>query len=236
MYKKRGGTVEKRDVILRQCEDEIETILTSVEQSGQLEEALAGYNTVEASIEAVECSPGDPVYSQKQRILAYCLMRQANILRQVGHVKEAAALSERELTAARASGDEITLARSLMSHGTTFLAAGDIDKGTAFIEEARSLFEGGTSLDHQQGLGWYWILKADLINATIIKGDPSDVIDACERALKVLTPIKNWPGVARAYGARAYAYESLGNPEKAASDREAQSEYEKKEPKTNNSE
>ena len=73
-------------------------------------------------------------------------------------------------------------------------------------------------------------MKADLINANIVKGDPFDVINACERALKVLTPIKNWPGVARAYGARAHAYENLENPEKAASDRKAQSEYEKKEP------
>ena len=220
----------EKEVILNQCEDEIETILTSLEQSGQLNEALAGYNTVEALIEAVDSSPGDPVYAQKQRILAYCLMRQANILRQQGHMKEAAVLSERELTAARASGDEIALARSLMSHGATFLAAGDTDKGITFIEEARSLFEKGTSYDHQQGLGWYWILKADLINANIVKGDPSDVITACERALNVLTPIKNWPGIARAYGARALAYENLENPEKAASDREAQSEYEKKKP------
>jgi tetratricopeptide (TPR) repeat protein len=227
--------VEKREVILKQCEDEIETILTSMEQSGQLNEALADYNTVEALIEAVDSSPGDPVYAQKQRILAYCLMRQANILRQLGHMKEAAALSERELTAARASGDEITLARSLMSHGTTFLAGGDIDTGLTFIEEARSLFEKGTSYDHQQGLGWYWILKADIINAKIVKGNPPDVINACERALKVLTPIENWPGVARAYGARAHAYENLENPEKAAADREAQSEYEKKEHKTSKS-
>ncbi|MBU7029807.1 MAG: hypothetical protein HXS48_22930 [Theionarchaea archaeon] len=211
---------------LKQCEERIEKALL-LEQSGQLNEALTVYREVEVVIEALNITPGDLLYAEKQRVVAYCLMRQVNVLRQLGQVKEASALSERELSAARASQDEITLARSLMSHGTTCIVNGEMEKGLKFIEKARPLFEKGASYDHKQGLGWYWILKADLVNAGIVAGRPSEVVDACGKALEVLEPIKNWPGVARAYAARAQAYESMGEHEKAAADRKAQSEYER---------
>lgn len=212
---------------IKQCEDEIENALVSLEQAGQLNEALAVYRDVETTLEALDITPGNRAYTQKQRVLAYCLMRQVNILRQLGKIEEASALSERELSAARSSEDEVTIARSLMSYGTTLLVAGDLEKGLTFIEKARHLFEKGTSYDHKQGLGWYWILKADLLNAEIVAGGPADVIDACSRALKVLVPVKNWPGVVRAYAARAQAYEITGEHEKAAADRKAQAEYER---------
>ncbi|KYK37185.1 MAG: hypothetical protein AYK18_10780 [Theionarchaea archaeon DG-70] len=219
--------MESKKEALKHYEDEIENALLSLELSGQLNKALAVYCTVEKGIEAVESSPGDPFYVEKQRVLAYCLMRQVNILLQQGQLEEALALSERELTAACASGDEVTLGRGLMSHGSTCIVNGNTKEGMTFIEKARPYFERGTTYDHAQGLGWYWILKADLQNAEMIPGNPSDVIHACDTALDILMPIKNWPGVARAYAARAHAYEKLGNHEKAAADRNAQSEYEK---------
>lgn len=218
--------MEKKSVSLTQCEDEIEKALISLEKSGKLHEALTVYRNVEAAIEAVESSPGDLMYAQKQRVLAYCLMRQGNILRQLGQMEEAAALSQREITAAMASHDEIALARSLMSHGTSLLASGEVEKGLKFIDKARPLFEKGTTYDHKQGLGWYWILKADLMNAEITVGTPYEVVTACDEALSVLLPIRNWPGVARAYEARAKAYERQGEHEKAAVDRKAQVIYE----------
>ena len=218
--------MEKKNVSLTQCEDEIEKALISLEQSGKLHEALMAYRKAEAAIEAVESSPGDLAYAQKQRVLAYCLMRQGNILRQLGQMEEAAALSQREMTAAIASNDEITLARSLLSHGTSLLASGDVEKGLKFIDKARPLFEKGTTYDHKQGAGWYWILKADLMNAGIVRGNPSDIIAACDEALTMLLPIKNWHGVARAYEALAKAHERQGEREKAAVDRKAQAKYE----------
>ncbi len=218
--------MESKREALTHYEDEIENALSSLEMSGQLKKALKVYCTVEKGIEAVESSPGDPLYAEKQRVLAYCLMRQVNIFLQQGQLEQALALSERELTAACASGDEVTLGRSLMSHGSTCIVNGNTKEGMAFVEKARPYFERGTTYDHAQGLGWYWILKADLQNAEMIPGNPSDVIHACDTALSILMPIKNWPGIARAYAARAQAHEKLGNHEKAAADREAQSEYE----------
>jgi hypothetical protein len=137
-------------------------------------------------------------------------------------------LSELEIAAARASDDQITLARSLMSNGTNHIVIGKIEQGMELLEEARPLFESGDSYDHKQGLGWYWVLQADLMNAVLIAGGPSEVSETIDRALAILLSIENWPGVARAYAARAQAHERLGDSIAAAADREAQQQYESK--------
>jgi hypothetical protein len=140
--------------------------------------------------------------------------------------EEALALSERELVAARASDNKIMLARSLMSNGTNHIVTGGVAKGLALITEACELFKNGDSYDHQQELGWHWILQADLANAKIIQRDPSEVVEMASHALEVLTPLENWPGVVRAYAARARAHESLANEDAAEKDRKEQQYYE----------
>lgn len=212
---------------IKRCEGEIEAALASLEQSGQLNEALAAYRAVEIELEALDLATEHPAFAEKQRVLAYCLMRQGNILRQIGQVQEAVELSEREIAAARVSGDDITLARSLMSYGTNHIVQGEVEQGLAFIEEARSLFESGDSYDHKQGLGWYWILQADLGNTGILPRGVPEVVDAADQALAILLPLENWPGVARAYAARAQAHEALGDSNATAADLEALSRYEK---------
>jgi hypothetical protein len=49
---------------------------------------------------------------------------------------------------------------------------------------------------------------------------------SADKALEILTPIENWPGVARAYGVRAQALETLGRDEEALADWESQLHYE----------
>jgi hypothetical protein len=57
----------------------------------------------------------------------------------------------------------------------------------------RSLFEKGYSYEHKQGLGWCWLIQADLIYADLIAGGPSKAIDASDRALAILLPIVTLP-------------------------------------------
>ena len=210
---------------IKQYEDQIEEALQSLELAGELERALAVYRTVEAKLDTLDVSPGHSASSEKHRVLAYCLMRQGNILRQMGEAQKALELSEQEMAAARASGDELTLARSLMSNGTNLIVSGETVQGRGLVEEARSLFEREESYNYKQGLGWYWILQADLGNSGLLGEQPPEVIDAAEQALEILLPLENWPGVARAYAARAQAHERLGKSSAAAADREAQYRY-----------
>jgi len=213
---------------IKQIEDQIEDALWSFETGGENSKALIAYQDAETSLERLGILIGDPAYNEYQRVLAYCLMRQGNILRQSGQPERALALSEREIAAARACGEVITLARSLMSNGINQIVAGRVNQGIGLLDEARSLFEMGDSYDHKQGLGWYWVVQADLINAGLLAGGPPEVIDAADQALSLLLPIENWPGIARSYAARALARERSGNLTAAEADRAAQHKAEGK--------
>jgi tetratricopeptide (TPR) repeat protein len=202
--------------------------LWSLELHDEIKKALEIYLEAESKLNALDLTMDNPAYSEQQRVLSYCLMRQGNILRQMGKSEEALALSEREIAAARVSDNEIALARSLMSNGTNQIITGKVGKGLELIEEARELFKSGDSYDHLQGLGWYWILQADLANAGLIEKEPSEIVEIADRALEILKPIENWPGVARAYAARAKANERIGNEHEAARDRKEQQFYESK--------
>jgi hypothetical protein len=214
--------------VIKQYEDRIENALWSLEVLGDIDGALAVYQAVEADLEALSITSDHIAYSEGQRVLAYCLLRQSNIHRQLGQTTEARELGEREVVAARASDDQLTLARSLMSNGTNLIVGGEIEHGLSMVEEARNLFEAGDSDEFKQGLGWYWILQADLANAGLVDLHKTDVVHAADQALAILTPLENWPGIARAYAARAQAYESIGDEAAAAADRQEQGYYEDK--------
>ncbi len=213
---------------IKAIENQIEAALWDSEVHEELEKSLRAYQDAEGNLNELGIGENDPAYPEQQRVLSYCLMRQGNILRQLGKPQEALELGKREVVAARASGDEITLGRSLMSNGTNLIVAGNKDDGLKVLDDARKVFNLGESYDHQQGLGWYWILQADLANAGLVKREPAEVIDITTRALEILEPIENWPGVARAYAARVIARVKLGDEEGAARDRQEQAVYEGK--------
>ena len=213
---------------IEEIENQIEEALWSLEMHDEKEKALEIYLKAETKLDELALTMEESAFCEQQRVLSYCLMRQGNLLRQMGKSEEALAISEREIAAARGSENEIALARSLMSNGTNYIVNGGVGKGNELLEKARLLFERGDSYDHQQGLGWYWIIQADLVNAGMIEKEPSEVVEVADRALKILKPIENWPGVARAYAARAIAQEKTGNGEAAAGDRQEQEYYESK--------
>lgn len=207
---------------IQAIEAKLEAALTRYEQAGDLENALKAYWMLEERLLALEIKPGEAHYPAQQRVLAAVFMRQANILRQFGRREKAAEVSICELEAARLSGDELTLARSLISYGATLIFSGDVEPGLEYLEEARQAFSRGASLEHQQGLGWYWILRADLANAKVTGGGPEEALEAAHQALALLEAIENWPGVGRAWAARAIACETLGDLSGAANARQAQ--------------
>ncbi len=205
--------------------DEIEEALWAWDVPGDIERALAVYRQAEQKLQALDLAADHPAYATQQRVLAYCLMRQGNVLRHLGEPEQALALGRRELAAASRCGEDIQWGRSLISNGTNYVVAGAVSQGLEKMEQARALFQSGDSHDHQQGLGWYWILQADLANGGVITRDPGEVVAVANRAIKILKPIENWPGVARAYAARANAHDALGDGNQAAKDRTDEQYY-----------
>ena len=212
--------------IITDIESQIEQALWDLEIHEKIIEAIDAYRQAETKLQGLEIPSDHPAYPEQQRVLSYCLMRQGNILRQMDKAEEALALGEREIAAARASGDSLMLARSLMSNGTNFIITGNLSKGSELLEKARGIFEVDTGYDYQQGLGWYWILQADLANVGLIERNAIEVIEMANCALDILKPIENWPGVARAYAARALANRQLGNEAEAERDHADQEYYE----------
>jgi hypothetical protein len=211
---------------IQQAEDLIETTLWSLEQQEDWSGALSAYQRGTAMLDALMVPPGHAEYGHYNKVLAYSLMRQANALRVLKRPDEANALADRELAAARASGDGITMGQTLISYGIKCVTSGDVPRGIALLDEARAAFASGDSKDHRQGLGWAWIIQADIANAGMLDAPPHDVITWATTALDILTPLENWPGIARSHAARAKAYDTLGDHDAASADREAQARYE----------
>ena len=125
---------------IQEIEKQIEDALWSLETQDALESALDVYVEAEARLAELDLPEDDPAYKEKYRVLAYCLMRHGNILRQLKRPEDALELTRQELAAAHSAGNEITLARSLLSAGINFLVAGEVGEGNTFLEESRSLF------------------------------------------------------------------------------------------------
>lgn len=214
--------IQANEARIQAIEADLEQVLHDYEQAGDLENALKHYWTLEERLLGLEIPPEGALFQAQQRVLAAVFMRQANILRQFGRREKAAEVSICELEAARLSGDDLTLARSLISYGATLIFSGDVEPGLEYMEEARQAFSRGDSYDHRQGLGWYWILRADLANAHVTHGGATEALGAARQALSLLEPIENWPGIGRAHAARAIAYEALGDLSSAESARQAQ--------------
>jgi len=174
-----GCAQSNNDAVLatiKRCEARLDSTLTTFEQKERLEEALTAYREINIDLTRLELKPDHPHYREKQRVQAQCLLRIGNMLRQLDKNEEALAVAQRELEAARASGDTISLARTLMSYGATLITTGEKERGLNLMEESRQLFEQRTSYDFQQGLGWYWILQADLAQAGITSTKPIERI------------------------------------------------------------
>jgi tetratricopeptide (TPR) repeat protein len=207
------------ETALQDLQARADSTIEALEQDNRWAEALELYRLAGAEVDALPIPRADPqykgAYREAKRVRAYLYMREANALRALGRPQEAAALGEKEVEAAWASGDMITIARSTFSLGGTCLANGEIERGLKLLDDAKGMFEHGQGEDFQQGLGWWHIIQADIRNNGMVNDSPEAALALADKALELLRPLKNWPGVARAHAARAQAYEKLNNPEQA---------------------
>ncbi len=201
---------------IKNLEEEIENALMNLECKDDLEGALKVYQDVEIEINNLDNTVPETEF---KRVMAYCLMRQANIFRQIDRLPDAVEVSERGILLARECGNSLTLGRNLIDYSATNFMSGKIEKGLELMEEAKLLFEKEDDFDHKQGLGWYWILRSDLVGAGIIPGGADEIVISSTKALDILLPIENWQGLVRAYSARAKAFEALDKGDEAEDDR-----------------
>jgi tetratricopeptide (TPR) repeat protein len=212
--------------LLHSLQQRTDETLDTLERENRWAEALELYHAAGAEVDALDIPRNDlayrDAYREARRVRAYLYLREANALRALGRPAEATTLGEKELEAALASGDGITIARSMFSLGGTYLANGDVERGLKFLDDSKPMFEHGDDYDHRQGLGWWYIIQADIRNAGLVADAPEAIIALADKALEILRPLKNWPGVARAHEARAKTFDRMGNTDAARVARTAQ--------------
>jgi hypothetical protein len=74
---------------IKAIEDQVEKALWDLEVHDKLKEAQAVYLKAETNLLNLGIQESDPDFIEQQRVLSYCLMRQGNILRQMGKSPEA---------------------------------------------------------------------------------------------------------------------------------------------------
>jgi tetratricopeptide (TPR) repeat protein len=201
--------------VLRELEARTDEALGTLEQNGQWQEALAIYQAAGTEVDSLGVPRRDPAYRAVRKLRAYLYLREANALRALGRHAEALPLAEQELSAAMASGHQLSIARAMFSLGSTCLANGETARGLKLLDDARPMFEHHDDPEHRQGLGWWHLIQADIGNEGLAPTTPEYALQSAEQALAILRPLENWPGIARAHTARAKAYERLGDPEAA---------------------
>jgi len=211
---------------LRTLQHRTDETLDTLERENRWAEALELYQTAGAEVDALNVPRDDPAYGdayrEARRVRAYVYLREANALRALGRPAEAAALGEKELDTAMASRDRISIARAMFSLGSTCLANGEIERGLKLLNDSKPMFEYRDDDDHRQGLGWWYIIQADIRNAGMVADAPEAVVALADKALEILRPLKNWPGLARAHEARAKAYDRMEDADGARLARTAQ--------------
>ena len=204
---------------LQDLQDRTDATLAALEQADRWDEALELYQLAGAEVDALAIPRNDPPYKgpyrEAQRVRAYLYLREANALRALGRPPEAAALGDKELEAAWASGDMLSIARATFSLGSTCLANGDLERGLKLLDDSKGMFEHGQGEDFEQGLGWWYIIQADIRLGGFVSDTPPAILALADKALEMVRPLKNWPGVARAHAARARAYDLFGDVEAA---------------------
>jgi len=196
---------------LREIEDRTEAALGALEQEERWPEALTIYAGAGAEVDGLGIPRGDPAHKPARRLRAYLYLREANALRALGRHAEAAPLADKELSAAMASGDHLSIARAMFSLGTTCIANGETERGLKLLGDSKPMFAHHPDDDHRQGLGWWHIVMADLSNRGYTHTPPQQALADADEALSILRPLKNWPGITRAHLARAAALERLGD-------------------------
>jgi tetratricopeptide (TPR) repeat protein len=203
---------------INKYETQIYQIGEELKRSGRISEALSSLQEIERQLEQMDILPVGEPYRERERVMAICLNRQADELRNLIRFKEAGDVSERELIRARQSGHLITLANALLSDGNSKLMNNDFINGEHAIEEAQRLFESGDTRAHIHGLGRYWLFRAKVILDGELRHPTSEALTAADNAVNSFLRIDDCSYSSKAILLRAKAQRLLGETELAALD------------------
>ena len=156
--------------------------------------ALEAYDRLLKEVGAFPPSGG------KDAAVAYLLLRKGGVLLQTGKLTEGERLMREALALAERSDYSVMIGRAKLGLGVLCASLGRFEEGERLLTETFLLFSKGEDYDSKQGAGW------SLLNLGGLYGKQEKWYEAEQRldkAVEVLSGIKNWVGVASAYELKA---------------------------------
>ena len=141
-----------------------------------------------------------PASGVRDAVVAYLLLRKGGVLLQTGKLSEGEGLMREALGLAERSEYGVMIGRAKLGLGVLCASLGRFEEGERLLTETFLLFSRGEDYDSKQGAGW------SLLNLGGLYGKQEKWYEAEQRldkAVEVLSRIKNWVGVASAYELKA---------------------------------
>lgn len=190
---------------IKGSEELIEKIMWEAMRKKDEKAALQAYEEVRKTLEEMTgLSPA--LEKEKNRVLAFCLMRIDDALVSVGDTKGSVERMKEALEIAENSGDSVSVARCLLALGARFASAGSLVEAERYWNRALDIAEGRKERDMQQIVGWTLIAKAQFL---VRAGKKKEALELLERAELTLEAIDNYAGVANADSLMAEIYGKL---------------------------
>jgi tetratricopeptide (TPR) repeat protein len=171
--------------------------------------ALEAYDRLLREVDAFSSS------GVKDAVIAYLLLRKGGILLQTGKLSEGEHLMREALALAERSHNSLMLGRTKLGLGVLCGSLGRFEEGERLLTEVFLLFSKSDDYDSKQGAGW------SLLNLGGMYSKQDKWLKAernLDKAIKVLTGIKNWVGVASAYELKAKNSLKRGESARAKAD------------------
>ena len=168
--------------------------------------ALEAYDRLLKEVEAF------PPSGVRDAVVAYLLLRKGGVLLQTGKLTEGERLMREALTLSERSENAVMIGRAKLGLGVLCASLGRFEEGERLLTETFLLFSKGEDYDSKQGAGW------SLLNLGGLYGKQEKWYEAEQRldkAVEVLSGIKNWVGVASAYELKAKNSQKKGEPARA---------------------
>ena len=176
------------------CEKKIDEEGLVWEMKEDFAKALEAYNRLLREVDAFSSS------NVKDAVVAYLLLRKGGILLQTGKLSEGERLMRDALALAERSQNSLMLGRAKLGLGVLCGSLGRFEEGEHLLTEAFTLFSKSRDYDSKQGAGWILLNLGGMYSK---QGKCSEAEQNLDKAIEVLTGIKNWTGVASAYEFKA---------------------------------
>ena len=196
---------------LVEIEKRIENALWESVETEDQEKALKVYTTAKNELLALEIS-GPKLSKERDRVMAYCLMRIDDALVRLGDEEFAVERAQEALQMAERSEDVVQIARCKMMLGARLMGIGKISEGDKYYGEVIKKHYDSDDIDLKQAVGWTLLARGHLLIAKSLYNQAKLVF---ENAIGILRDIENWAGLRSAYSGLSKVCSILGMSEES---------------------